>query len=108
MKLCVTISGRFGKYFACKKVPDYQQGAFQPLKTCDDPMLLLSTEEISPNSEEFEIAIQTRLDVAKDLASELVPMIVDAMKQNDIHNGFEIGKKNPNSNEFLILNRTAE
>ena len=88
MTICVEVEGRFGKYVACKDLPDYQRECFKPLKTCDESLIAMVTGDKLAGSQEEMIVVETRKDTAKELTAELVPMIVEAMKKNDTHNGY--------------------
>lgn len=90
MTLCVSLTGQFGEYYACKDVPAYQRKSFEPLKTCDEPVVAHVAGDMVAGSQEVAVVLKTREDTAKELAKELAPMIVAAMKKNDTHNGYEI------------------
>ncbi len=90
MTLCVRVEGRFGEYVACKDLPEYQQECFEPLGTCDDALVAMATGDELVGSQVARTVVKTREDTAKSLAAELVPIIVEAMKKRDTHNGYKI------------------
>lgn len=90
MTLRVAVIGRFGEYVVCKDLPEYQRECFEPLQTCDDALLAWAVGDVYSGTQEESIVIKTREDTAKELAAELVPMIVELMKKKDTHNGYEV------------------
>lgn len=91
LTLCVKLEGEFGQYVACKDVDDYQKRCFEPDNTCDDYIMATVTgARCLPDRNGPSIVVKTREDVAKRLAEELIPMIVEAMKKNDTHNGYKV------------------
>jgi len=91
MDLKVRLTGRYGEWFAGKTIPEELfERTFAPLKTCDDSICAMATGDLIAGSREVAFVMKTRKDAADILAKELSLIIVEAMKQNDTHNGYGI------------------
>lgn len=90
--LMVKVNGQYSSGGACIEVPDIQLECFEPLRTCDDVLLCMATQEIPAESACARKVIKTRDDAAKKLADELASIIVHEMKKNDTHNGYPVAE----------------
>lgn len=85
--LCVHLSGQNPTVSHCKNLDEVQRKCFAPLKTSDDRLLgALAHEDTEADA---RIIIKTRKDAAEIIAKELSILIVNEMKKNDTHNGYE-------------------
>jgi hypothetical protein len=92
IELRVYISGQFESWGAAVKVPELYRETFDPLKTCDDPILACATGEFMENSDVLKLYRRAREDAAKILADELTKLIVSAMRKDDTHNGYKVNE----------------
>ena len=87
LNLRVDIDGMYWNGGACIEVPEMFRKCFEPMKTCDDPIVAYATGDTFKD-ETIKIVMKTRDDAAEILAKELANMIIDEMKKNDTHNGY--------------------
>lgn len=85
LSLRVDVNGMYWHGGACIEIPEMHRLCFEPMKTCDEPMLRMVTGDIS--NETAKVVMKTREDAADILAKELANMIVSEMKKKDTHNG---------------------
>lgn len=86
--LCVTVAGQNPSVSMCTNLDEVQRRCFAPLKTSDDRLIGALAGDVS--DVEARIIIKTRKDAAQIIAKELAEMIVNEMKKNDTHDGYEI------------------
>ena len=89
LSLRLDVEGMYFNGGAIVEIPELMRREFEPLKTCDEPMLCIATGDMPAESREVKIIMKTREDSAKILAEELTRMIVNEMKKNDEHNGYK-------------------
>ncbi len=88
LSLRVNVEGMYYTYAACVELSELQQECFEPMKTGDTPLISGMVGEIGYH--EARTVMKTREDAAEVLAKDLAKLIVDAMKKNDTHNGYEV------------------
>ena len=90
IRLTVTAKGRFWNGGACIDVDDPMSEVFEPLKTCDDPIMQLINGEILAESTTARSVLKIRKDAADYLANKISDLLLKEMKKNDTHNGYKI------------------
>ena len=86
IRLRADVDGRYWSGGAVVEVPELVCQQFEPMKSCDEPLVALITGDIL--NEKTKVVIKTRKDAAKILAEQLTEMIVAEMKKHDTHNGY--------------------
>jgi hypothetical protein len=81
----VRINGHYFSVAAGVKIPEQYEKCFQPLKTCDEPLMAMVTGEKLSGVE----VMRTREDAADVISKELAKILVDEMKKHDTHNGYK-------------------
>lgn len=90
LTLCVHLEGMFWSGGACVEIPELIRETFEPLKTCDEPLLCLGTGELIPESVAIKTILAVRQDAAEILAKELTQMILSCMQKDDTVNGYRL------------------
>ena len=86
LSLRLDVEGRYGHWAAAMEIPELYREEFEPLRTCDDPVIAMTLGEAM--DAKARKVIKARKDAADILARELAKMIVEAMERNDTHNGY--------------------
>ena len=87
LSLRVDVDGLYWNGGACIEIPEMFRECFEPLKTCDDPIVAYATGDTF-SYDVIQNVMKTREDAAEILAKELSIMIVNEMKKHDTHNGY--------------------
>jgi len=88
LTLQVNLKNQYGHWCGAIDIPDLYRRCFEPLKTCDDPLIAWMSGDVMKHGVEAKIVMKTREDAAEILAKELADFIVTAMKKDDTHNGY--------------------
>ncbi len=96
LDLRVYVDGMYFNGGAMVEIPELMRREFEPLKTCDDPILGMVLGEMPEECQKVKTIIKMREDSAKILAEHLAELIVHEMTKNDEHNGY---KKPPRSKQ---------
>lgn len=89
LSLRVNVNGMYWNGGACIEVPEMFRQCFEPMKTCDEPMVAMATGDMLAGCEKQRVVMKTREDAAEVLAKELAHLIVSEMQKHDTHNGYE-------------------
>lgn len=88
--LKIVLEGEYGSWYSAMNIPDLYLRAFEPLKTCDNPIIAWITGETL--YVEGRIVLKMRKDADDILARELTSVILSAMGRDDTHNGYKVNK----------------
>ena len=90
MKLDVQVLayGRQKSVFAGVEVPEPFIEAFAPLNTCDCLEAAIITGDTLADDESVHVVRRLRQDAAQELSETLADMLLNAMQQEDTHNGY--------------------
>lgn len=94
IQLRVDVNGMFWTGGAIVEVPELFRECFEPVKTCDEPLVAYAVGEMANDSPEAKRILKTRADAAKILAENLTQMILSEMKKSDTHNGYKLFNEN--------------
>ena len=83
------IEGEYWRGGANIDLTELQKRHFEPLKTCNEPIMMAITGDVLKHSKQEQVIIKTRKDVAEILAKELAVFIIKEMSKNDTHNGYK-------------------
>jgi len=82
----VLVRGQYGSYVASVNIDALQRECFEPLRTSDTPF----GSGMHPNSNKAIRVVKVRKHAAEHLSKELANIIIDAMENNDTHNGYKL------------------
>lgn len=88
LQLRVDIVGSYWSGGAIIEIPELLRQTFEPLITCDEPMISYIGGGILEDSAETRTVLKVRKDAAKILAEELTKQILLEMGKLDTHNGY--------------------
>lgn len=89
MILDVRMDGMHFSGGASVEIEEAMQYTFEPINTCDDPLLTPINGEFDAGSYEVQKVIKVRDGYANYLAEQLARLIIKEMSKNDTHNGYK-------------------
>ena len=89
LKIIVQAKERFFQGGVSIVIDDLMSEVFEPLRTCDEPIMQLISGEIQAESIEARKVLQLRKDAAEDLAKGLTKCLLEQMQKHDTHNGYK-------------------
>ncbi|MHB0965523.1 MAG: hypothetical protein ACYC36_03625 [Bellilinea sp.] len=88
LRVYVEADGLHWRGAACMDVPDVMRRVFDTIKTCDDRRMAYITGDAVINDPAVKVKMAAREDAAKYLAEAITKHLLDAMGQDDTHNGY--------------------
>ena len=94
MEIKLTVHVNEGSFSAGAgvKIPRVFVEAFEPMKTCDDPIIAYCTGDVLAGSSGVMASMKIREDAAESLAKALTREILSVMNKQDTHNGYALQK----------------
>ena len=90
IKITITAKERFWNGGASIVLDDLLSESFEPLKTCDEPIMTLMGDDVLPESTTVKKVLKLRKNAAGYLAGKLSNCLLKEMQKKDTHNGYRI------------------